>query len=65
MPAAWRQAGKVRHVFTHFELYLDVYAATVPTIAAPGFLRPATTLHAEALPSVMRKCVALARPTPA
>jgi A/G-specific adenine glycosylase len=65
MPAPWRQAGKVRHVFTHFELFLDVYAATVPAIAAPGFLRPITTLDAEALPSVMRKCVALARPQPA
>jgi A/G-specific adenine glycosylase len=65
MPATWRQAGKVHHVFTHFELFLDVYAATVPAIAAPGFLRPATALHAEALPSVMRKCVALAHPAPA
>jgi len=62
MPAAWRHSGKIRHVFTHFELFLDVYEATVPTISADGFLRPAAALHDEALPSVMRKCVAVARP---
>ncbi len=65
MPAAWRHRGKVHHVFTHFELHLDVYAATVPAIAATGFLRPAAALHGEALPSVMRKCVAVARQEPA
>jgi A/G-specific adenine glycosylase len=57
MQAAWREAGRVRHVFTHFELYLDVYAAMVPEIRAEGFLRPAAMLGEEALPSVMRKCV--------
>jgi A/G-specific adenine glycosylase len=60
MPGPWRAAGQVRHVFTHFELLLDVYAARVPAIAAAGFLRPAAALDAEALPSVMRKCVAVA-----
>ncbi len=59
MAAAWRHAGEVRHVFTHFELRLGVFAARVPRIAAEGFLRPAASLDAEALPSVMRKCVAL------
>ena len=60
MPAAWRPAGQVRHVFTHFELHLDVYAARVPAIRADGFLRPADGLDDEALPSLMRKCVRLA-----
>jgi A/G-specific adenine glycosylase len=60
MQAAWRAAGQVRHVFTHFELHLDVYAARVPAIKAEGFLRPTTALAAEALPSLMRKCVSLA-----
>jgi A/G-specific adenine glycosylase len=62
MRAHWRLAGQVRHVFTHFELRLDVYAATVPSIAAEGFLRPAAALEEEALPSLMRKCARLARP---
>ena len=56
---AWRLAGTIRHVFTHFELTLDVYAAQIPHIQADGFLRPLTALHAEALPSVMRKCLAV------
>ena len=62
MPAPWRHMGKFRHVFTHFELHLDVFAASVPRISAEGFLRPATALAAEALPTVMRKGIALARP---
>jgi A/G-specific adenine glycosylase len=62
MPAPWRRAGAIRHVFTHFELHLDVYAACVPAITAPGFLRAADALDGEALPSVMRKCVRVAQP---
>ena len=65
MSASWRPAGQVRHVFTHFELHLDVYAARVTAISADGFLRPATALAGEALPSLMRKCVSLANETPA
>jgi A/G-specific adenine glycosylase len=60
MPAEWRPAGEVRHGLTHFELRLALYAARVPEIAAEGFLRPVDSLEAEALPSVMRKCVAMA-----
>ena len=65
MPGQWKKAGRVRHIFTHFELNLDVYSARVATITAPGFLRPASALADEALPSLMRKCVALARPAAA
>ncbi len=61
MSAAWRHAGQVRHVFTHFELYLDIFTARVPTITADGFLRDSVTLDDEALPSVMRKGIALAQ----
>jgi len=60
MPARWRAAGQVRHGFTHFELHISLFAAHVPAIAAPGFTRAATALAGEALPSVMRKCVAMA-----
>jgi A/G-specific adenine glycosylase len=49
--ADWRAAGQVRHVFTHFELRLDVYAARVG-----GF---DSTERESALPSIMRKCLAL------
>ncbi len=60
MPAAWRRAGQAFHGFTHFELEIDVYTAAVPTITADGFLRPADALAAEALPTVMRKCIRVA-----
>ncbi len=59
-PAAWRAAGEVRHGLTHFELRITLYAARVTAIKmGDGFLRDAAALEAEALPSVMRKCVAL------
>jgi A/G-specific adenine glycosylase len=60
MPAAWRRAGTVRHTLSHFELRLDVLAARVPAIAADGFLVERAALADQALPSVMRKCVAVA-----
>ncbi len=61
MPAAWRRAGQAFHGFTHFELAIDVYAASVPAIEADGFLRPVDALDDEALPTVMRKCVRVAQ----
>ena len=60
MPAPWRHAGTAQHGFTHFELTLAIYTAEIPTITAEGLLRPVTSLATEALPSVMRKCVAVA-----
>jgi A/G-specific adenine glycosylase len=62
-PAAWRPSGEVRHGLTHFELRIVLYRANLPEIDIPlcggGFLRETAALHAEALPSVMRKCVAM------
>ena len=60
MPATWRGAGQVRHVFTHFELILDVLAAHVPRIEGEGFAHGLDALDNAALPSVMRKCVRMA-----
>jgi A/G-specific adenine glycosylase len=60
MPAAWAPAGRVEHGFTHFTLSIDLFAAQVPHIEADGFLRDVRALGSEALPSVMRKCVAMA-----
>ena len=59
-PAEWRLAGRAAHGFTHFELALDVYAATVPAITAEGLVRCAAALEGEALPAVMRRCVRVA-----
>jgi A/G-specific adenine glycosylase len=61
MAAPWRPAGEVRHGFTHFELHLALFSATVARIDADGFLCDAGSLDDEALPSLMRKCVAVAR----
>ncbi len=60
MPAAWQKAGCIRHGFTHFRLELAVYAANVRRIDGEGFRQPLASLAAAALPSVMRKCAALA-----
>ncbi len=61
---AWRPVGSVLHVFTHFALTLDVYAGSVARVPAAllehGFLRAPDALAGEALPSLMRKCLALA-----
>jgi A/G-specific adenine glycosylase len=58
----WRRlSGRVRHVFTHFPLELEVYVAHVPKSArAPKGARFAklSRLADEALPSLMRKVVA-------
>jgi A/G-specific adenine glycosylase len=60
MEVAWRQAGEVRHGFTHFELTIGLFAARVPRIHADGFQCPIGALADAALPSVMRKCVRMA-----
>ncbi len=63
--AAWRRAGDIVHVFTHFRLELAVYRADVAKRQAP----PADTwwampadLPGEALPSVMKKAIEAALP---
>ena len=60
-PARWRRLGTVTHVFTHFALTLEVYAATIAAVSLPepGFLRGPDAVKHEALPSLMRKCLKL------
>lgn len=56
----WERVGEIRHVFTHFELKLDVWRATAPARArTPGeWLKTDDALAS--LPTVGRKAVALA-----
>ncbi len=67
-PAQWQACGAISHVFTHFELRLSVYSATVvrsPQMAGSGengWWEPAETLGAQALPTVMKKAIAQAIP---
>ena len=62
-PAAadWRSAGAVAHVFSHFALDLTVMRAAAPRGFRPkeGWWAPVDALDDEALPSVMRKALAL------
>ena len=60
MAADWRRLGEISHGLTHFELRIQVMAARVTRIEAEGFLCGLNALQEAALPSVMRKCVALA-----
>ena len=60
MTVDWRPVGQVQHGFTHFQLTIDLFAARVKAIDGEGFLHPLTRLNEVALPSVMRKCVAVA-----
>jgi len=58
---AWRDAGQVRHVFTHFELYLTVFSADVSASWTPkeGVFHPLADLKQAGLPSVMMKAAKL------
>ncbi|MGX6646985.1 A/G-specific adenine glycosylase [Maricaulaceae bacterium MS644] len=59
--AAWRAAGEVRHVFTHFELRLSVRCAAAPADWTPpaGVWAPIDALSEAGLPSVMMKAARL------
>lgn len=55
--ADWREAGAVRHVFTHFQLELSVFCAPAPDDWRPaeGYWAPIDDLKTAGLPSVMMK----------
>ncbi|SIQ70102.1 A/G-specific DNA-adenine glycosylase [Paracoccus thiocyanatus] len=61
-PADWQQVGLVRHVFTHFALDLTVMSARLTGEPARGRLAPLHAFSPAALPGLMRKAWALARP---
>ncbi|WP_200410230.1 A/G-specific adenine glycosylase [Komagataeibacter oboediens] len=63
--AKWRQVGRVKHVFTHFTLIVDVYAARISAfpnslVGQGGLIHYGNDVDV-ALPTLMRKCVELAR----
>ena len=59
--AAWRRMGVATHGFTHFELEMAVYAARVMEVTAAGLLHAGASLDEVALPTAMRRCVAVVR----
>ena len=54
VPAAWREAGSIEHVFTHFSLTLNVLVARRKTLPRDALRAQAATAP---LPSVMRKAL--------
>lgn len=61
--ADWQACGTVIHVFTHFELRLSVYRSLVTKVVEEnGWWEPVGNLEAQALPTVMKKAIALAIP---
>ncbi|KZM51542.1 A/G-specific adenine glycosylase [Labrenzia sp. OB1] len=63
--AGWlRRTAEVKHTFTHFHLRLDVFRADLEASGAPllqgAWWSKPDTLDGEALPTVMRKVLALA-----
>lgn len=57
--AVWTEAGRVRHVFTHFQLELDVHAARIEGEGPRGDWVPVDALKDAGLPSVMMKAARL------
>jgi A/G-specific adenine glycosylase len=62
MEAAWRNAGAVRHTFTHFHLDLTVMVAEVArdAIASRGKFLGSNAFSPQDLPTLMRKAHGLA-----
>ena len=62
-PADWRPAGAVVHVFTHFTLTLEVWRAELRgDPGTEGWWAGPNRLGGEALPTLMKKAIALAEP---
>jgi A/G-specific adenine glycosylase len=59
----WRMSGTVRHVFTHFELELEVWSLRTGAVEqTDGWWVRVEALAGEALPSVMKKVIAASIP---
>ena len=60
----WIAAGSITHVFTHFELRLNIYKAEkIPKpVGTDGWWVKIANLGGEALPTVMKKAIAAAIP---
>ena len=53
--------SRVRHVFTHFELFLDVYRAESSSPDIDGVWVPLESINNYALPTVMKKALKIAQ----
>ena len=55
MKRNWEKAGDIKHVFTHFELRLEVFAAQADDMSGEGWVDDVS-----GLPTVFRKVVSCA-----
>lgn len=64
LSADWIACGSITHIFTHFELRLSIYKASISEIPATnnGWWVSQDQLHKEALPTVMKKAISAALP---
>lgn len=64
LKANWRACGQVIHVFTHFQLTLEVFRADIASGGAglEGWWSPPDALPGEALPGLVRKIIEKAAP---
>ena len=53
--------GEVRHIFTHFDLRLEVYRAEASDEMAEGLWADLADISGYALPTVMKKVLALSQ----
>lgn len=61
-PRNWEKCDdEVRHVFTHFELYLDVYRSETPEQDLEGIWVELTRISDYALPTVMKKALKISK----
>jgi A/G-specific adenine glycosylase len=61
--ANWKFAGTARHTFTHFHLELEVWQCEWDRpLSETGWWVPASKLHGEALPTLMKKAIGAALP---
>jgi len=56
-----RCEGHVKHIFTHFELRLDVYRAEAMDMTLQGLWAPLDNIQNYALPTVMKKVLSLSQ----
>ncbi|TBN52366.1 A/G-specific adenine glycosylase [Paracoccus sediminis] len=59
--AEWRGIGQVRHVFSHFNLSMQVVVGDLDTAPDRGHLVPVDRIDRDALPGLMRKVWDMAR----
>jgi A/G-specific adenine glycosylase len=60
-PADWRPIGTVAHVFTHFSLSLDIYAARLPNRPIEGEWWLIAAIEDAGLPTLYARAAALGR----